>query len=174
MGIIPAWMLTRTPLCKHKYGCYENVVIGLYRSFVNGLALKVAVNNITYITNINKLLKNLTSRKSNMDNLRFAVFLAVMNASYKLVLCVLRRYLKSDKYAAPIAGFVAGLASAIDVKSRRQFATIIILSRFFDTLYSMAEKRGYATRVKYGEVFIWLMCNMLQQYAMAGEPDILN
>ena len=95
-----------------------------------------------------------------MDNLRFATFLAVMNASYKLVLCVLRRYLKSDKYAAPIAGFVAGLASVIDVKSRREFATIIILSRFFDTLFSMAEKRGFATRVKYGEVVIWLMCNM--------------
>lgn len=154
-------MLTRTPLCKHKYGCYENVIIGLWRSFVNGLALKVLVNNIAYITNVKKLLKNLKSRKSNMDNLRFATFLAVMNASYKLVLCVLRRYLKSDKYAAPIAGFVAGLASAIDVKARREFATIIILSRFFDTLFSMAEKRGFVSRIKYGEVFVWLICNMM-------------
>ena len=119
MGIIPGWMLTRTDLCKHKYGCYENVVIGLYRTFVNGLALKLFVNNISYITNMKKLLKNLTSMKSNKDNLRFALFLAVMNASYKLALCFLRRYLKSDKLAAPIAGFIAGLFSALDIKARR-------------------------------------------------------
>jgi hypothetical protein len=160
MGIIPGWMLTRTHLCKHKYGCYENVVIGLYRTFVNGLALKLFVNNISYITNIKKLQRNLTSMKSNKDNLRFALFLAVMNASYKLVLCFMRRYLKSDKLAAPIAGFVAGLFSGLDVQARRQFATVLLLSRLSDTLYSMAEVRGYARRISYGEVLIWVICNV--------------
>lgn len=160
MGIVPKWMLTRTHLCKHKYGCWENVVIGLYRSFVNALALKLAMNNISYVTNLSKLYKNLTSRKSNKDNLRFAVFMAIMNASYKLLLCFLRRYLKSDKLAAPIAGFIAGLASAIDAKSRRQFATILMLSRLSDTLLSMAETRGYARRITYGEVLIWVICNV--------------
>ena len=119
LQILPNWMSTRTRLCKHKYGCYENVIIGFYDTFVYSLAVKLVVNNISYLTNIKKLRKNLMSWKSNGDNLRFAFFLALMNAVYKLVLCIMRRFVKNDKYCAPVAGFVAGLASYLDAKARR-------------------------------------------------------
>ena len=138
------------------------------------LALKLLVNNISYLGNLKKLIKNLTSYKSNSDNCRFALFLAVMNAVYKFFLCILRRLLKSDKLAAPIAGFLAGLASAIDLKSRRELFLVLLLSRLTDTAYSMAEDRGYARRIKYGEVLAWVFCNMTQQYAMGLENDIMN
>ena len=119
LEILPNWMFSRTKLCKHKYGCYENVIFGFYNTFVYSLAVKLLINNLSHITNIKKLLKNLMSWKSNQDNVRFALFLAVMNAVYKLVLCILRRFIKKDKYCAPIAGFIAGLASYLDAKARR-------------------------------------------------------
>ena len=169
LEVLPNWMFSRTRLCKHKYGCYENVIIGFYETFVYSLAVKSVINNLSYLTNIKKLMRNLKSWKSNRDNLRFAFFLALMNALYKLVLCVLRRFLKNDKYCAPIAGFVAGLASFLDAKARRQFATVLLLSRLTDTCYSMAEDRGYVKRYKYGELALFMFCNMTQQYAMAFE-----
>jgi len=38
----------------------------------------------------------------------------------------------------------------------------------------MAEKRGHVSRVPYGEVLLWMLCNVAQQYAMAYEYDTLN
>lgn len=78
------------------------------------LPIKLVANNIFYIGNPKKLLKNLTSAKSNKDNMMFALFLALVNSSYKLVLCYLRRVLKNDKLSAPIAGFLAGFFSLLD------------------------------------------------------------
>jgi len=84
------------------------------------LPIKVVANNIFYIGNPKKLLKNLTSFKSNKDNVMFALWLALVNASYKLILCSLRRVFKTDDtYSAPIAGFIAGLFSFLEAKSRR-------------------------------------------------------
>jgi hypothetical protein len=123
------------------------VVIGFYKTFANMLVLKLIVNNISYIGNMKKLLRNITSYKSNRDNARFALFMAAMNALYKFFLCILRRIFKSDKLAAPIAGFIAGLTSAMDVKSRRELFLILLLSRLTDTTYSMAEDRGYAKKI---------------------------
>lgn len=161
MGLIPKFLLTRTPMCKHKYSCYENVILGLYRTFRNTLLIKLVLNNLAYITNFNKLIKNLMSWKSNKDNLRFALFLALMNALYKSVLCLLRRVCKNDKINAPIAGFIAGLASSIEDKNRRQLLTVLLFSRFADTTYSLAESRGYVSRFPYGEMVLWMMCNIL-------------
>lgn len=109
-------MLSRTHRCRHaiNVSCFENVIISFYDTFVTIFSLKLIANNITYLGNIKKLIKNLTSYKSNKDNMMFALFLALMNSSYKLVLCFLRRFIKSDKIIAPIAGFLAGLWSILD------------------------------------------------------------
>jgi len=59
MGLIPQWMINRTTLCKHKYGCYENVILSFYKVFVNSLALKFAFNSLFYLGNLKKLVKSL-------------------------------------------------------------------------------------------------------------------
>ncbi len=155
-------MLTRTCLCKHKFGCYKNVLFGFYQTFITSLAVKFLVNNIGHIFSLKRLFKNITSLKSNKDNLRFAFFLALMNATYKFFLCILRRIVKNDKICAPIAGFIAGLTCRLDLKSRRQLMTVLIVSRVADTSYTMAESRGYVKKFAYGEVLLWLVCNMFQ------------
>ena len=121
-------------MCKHKFhSCSENVLQGFYNTFYTALPLKLAANNIFYIANPKKLVQNLTSIKSNKDNLMFAIFWAFMNSSYKLVLCFLRRILKNDKLVAPIAGFLAGIFSILDAKKRRQLGAVLLLSRAFDS-----------------------------------------
>ena len=119
--ILPDFMLTKTDLCQHKekVSCAENVIRSFSRTFSNILILKVIGNNFTYFGNPKKLLKNLMKYKSNKDNFRFALFLALMNATYKMMLCILRRYYNNDRKSAPIAGFIAGLWSILDVKKRR-------------------------------------------------------
>lgn len=114
---LPKFMLSRTERCKHapNVSCGENVLVGFYQTFVNILSLKIIGNNFSFIGNPKKLFKNLLNYKSNKDNFRFAMFFALMNCSYKFILCFLRRYLSSDKLIAPIAGFVAGLFSILDV-----------------------------------------------------------
>lgn len=64
IGLIPEWMLTRTDLCKHKHSCYENIVTGLYQTFIQMYGIKLVLNNIWYLANPRKLIKNLASIKS--------------------------------------------------------------------------------------------------------------
>lgn len=63
LGIIPTWMLSKTSMCKHKHGCYHNVIVSFYNIFMKSLAFKVIIANITSIFNVKKLIKNLTSWK---------------------------------------------------------------------------------------------------------------
>ena len=136
-------MLSRTDRCCHakNVSCAENTIMGFYNTFVNILSLKIIANNIGYLGNPKKLLKNLKKYKSNKDNFRFALMFALMNTTYKLLLCFLRRYINSDKIIAPIAGFIAGLFSILDVQKRRQFLTSLLLSRFFDTVAKMGVEK---------------------------------
>ena len=67
------------------------------------------------MVNPKKLLRSLMNWKMNKDNLRFAFFIALTNCVYKLVLCLMRRLTKSEKWAALFAGFLAGLCCRIDV-----------------------------------------------------------
>ena len=172
--LIPKFLLTRTTLCKHKHACVDNVLSSFFHTFLNGLAIKVLVSNITYITNVSKLLKNLASWTQSKDNLRFALFFALMNTVYKFVLCMLRRVTNSDKFNALIAGFIAGLMSRIDVQRRRSFLLILLLSRFCDLSFTMAENLGAVSRVKNGELFVWVLCSVFQQYGFGIEQNIVN
>ena len=106
------------------------------------LYIKLLVNNLFYIGSIKKLINNLKSYKSIKDNLRFAFFMALMNSSYKFILCLLRRYNISDKIAAPIAGFIAGLSIKIDVKHRRIFIMMLLMSRVLDTMVNLMYANG--------------------------------
>ena len=167
-------MLTRTDRCKHKHSCYENVVKGFTKTLIYSLAIKFIINNIGYLANPKKLLRNLVTWKSNKDNIRFALFLALTNGVYKLVLCLMRRYCQNEKLCALVAGFLAGICCRIDAHQRRQLLAILLFSRMSDTVFNMGEKRGYYKRIPYGEVLIWLVCNVFQQYAMAYEQDTIN
>lgn len=109
-------MLTRTNRCKHKHSCYENVAFGFTKTLIYSFAIKYLVSNISFIFNLKKLLRNLTNLKTNADNIRWAFFIALTNAVYKFVLCLMRRLNKSEKLASLVAGFVAGLCCRIDAK----------------------------------------------------------
>ena len=112
--MIPKWMLTKTHLCKHNYGCYENVILGFYKILVKTFAIKLVLNNIGYIANSKKLVANLMSLKSFKDNIRFALFVGLLSGIYKAALCVLRRIFKDDRIATAMAGFVAGAAAFVE------------------------------------------------------------
>uniref|UniRef100_A0A7S3CN05 Uncharacterized protein n=1 Tax=Strombidium rassoulzadegani TaxID=1082188 RepID=A0A7S3CN05_9SPIT len=173
--LIPRWMLRRTEMCKHKHGCYQNVVLSFYKVFVNSLAVKLALGNLLLLGKPAKLVESLRSWRNMKDHMRFALFLSLLNALYKLFLCVLRRFFKNDRVNAAVSGFLAGLLSAlIETPGRRQLATILLISRVSDASLNMAEKRGVAKRVSYGEVGVWLVCNLFQQYLFGYEKDCVN
>jgi hypothetical protein len=169
-------MLSRTDRCKHalNISCSENVIHSFYKMFITVFSMKLIANNITYLGKWKKLFQNLTSYKSNRDNVMFTLFLALMNSAYKLILCTLRRYIKSDKVIAPIAGFIAGLFSILDQQKRRQFLTCILLSRFFDSAVKVTVDRQVAPVVPYFEVYTWFLCAITQQYVCSYEVDCLN
>ena len=132
----------KTHLCKHDHSCMYNALRGFVRSFLYALGLKLFANNIGYALSPAKLLRNLMSKDSWVDNLRFVLFASALNGTYKSVLCFLRRILNSDKLAAPIAGFMAGLCCMIDTDKRRRLILMLLMTRLTDVTFSMADARN--------------------------------
>lgn len=139
-------MLTRTVNCKHKYGCYENVVISFHKVFFKSFAIKTAFNSLFYLGSIRKLFLKLFDSVLLADTCRFALFFSLMNSVYKMILCLLRRLCANDRVNALIAGFCAGLVSSLEKKNRREFMLFLVLSRLVDTLINVGEDRRAYTR----------------------------
>ena len=137
-------------------------------------SIKLVANNVFYIGNLKKLLKNITNYKSNRDNLIFALFLALINSTYKFILCLLRRFCANDKINSLIAGLIAGLWSILENSKRRKFMTILLLSRAMDTGTRLTLNHNVVGEIPHFNVFIWVLCALLQQYVCAYEKDCLN
>jgi len=152
----------------------ENTIQGFYESFVTFFKIKFAVNNVFYLGNFKKLIKNMTSATSNADNLRFALFLALMCATYKAVLCFMRRVMKDDRLNAPVAGFFAGLFVMLDVKKRRELLTVLILARMSDTICKMAVDHNVSPSIPKLDLITFFISSIGLQYCCGHETDILN
>ena len=61
--------------------------------------------------------------------MRFALFAAFLNALYKGVLCIMRRFCSDDRKNAFVAGFLSALSMAIDDKERRKQIALIVFAR---------------------------------------------
>lgn len=62
LGFIPSWLLTRTNNCRHNHACIENILRGFFKTFKNGMIIKLVVSNIASIGSPARILKNLQSR----------------------------------------------------------------------------------------------------------------
>ena len=132
------------------------------------------MNNVGYAASPAKLLRNLMSADSWRDNLRFVLFAAALNGTYKSVLCFLRRILNSDKLAAPIAGFVAGLCCMIDTDKRRRLILMLLLTRLTDVSFSMGDARNI---VKQAGEYSWLLIfitSVFAQICYMSESDCID
>ena len=161
-------------MCKHNKGCAVHAAAGFWYIFIRAFGIKLLLNNLSYLRSPAKLLSNLKNMKSLKDNLRFALFLALMNSVYKAVLCLTRRIFKNDKVGSVIAAIAAGLVSSVEKKSRRSFMMILLLSRASDTAFNIGENRGLVKRFNYGEILLFLITNVHQQMLHAVEPDLQN
>ena len=84
------------------------------------------------------------------DHLRFASCWALVNAVYKAVLCLFRKYsgqANPDKYGSILAGFLSGLFLKLDdSKKRRHFIAILLLSRLTDIVLNLLMQNAYVSK----------------------------
>lgn len=69
------------------------------------------------------------NKGKHVDSLKFALFLSFMNAIYKGVLCLMRRFSKDDRINASVAGALSALSILLDNADRRKFIVLMIFSR---------------------------------------------
>jgi len=120
------------------------------------------------------LLKTIIDLKANGDNIRFGVFAACMNALYKVVLCVLRRYSENQGVNAFAAGFIAGLATIIDEGSRRTWLALYLLARSFECLLNLLEMKGYKVKINHGEQLVFTVAGSFLKYCFGYEKDLID
>ena len=113
-------LLSKTSVCQHDHGCFENVMRRALKNFLIGFGIQLLLKNITMIAKPAKLMQRLLKGKSISESAKFGLFVMCFNTLYKLVLCVMRRLGSlDDRKNAPVAGFISALSLMIDVKNRR-------------------------------------------------------
>ena len=129
-------LLSKSSVCKHEHGCFENVMRRALKTFVYGFSVQFLLQNIFgMIVKPVKQMRLLLKGNGMKTSAKFGLFLMCFNTLYKLVLCVLRRLGSlDDRKNAPVAGFISALSLMIDAKNRRQLLAVLIMSRAFDSL----------------------------------------
>ena len=103
--------------------------------------------------------------------------MAMMNCTYKAILCAARNYYKNqtkelhkiDKVVAPIAGFLSGLWLYFDNKWRANLFTILLISKAYDPVVNLTSKANYIKPFVEKQpfdknhllAFIWLLSSVL-------------
>ena len=185
----------KTVHCKHRGSCQSNVGRSFVSTFQWVFVLKFCINKVLSIAKIRKSknpIGELFGWKSNKDNLRFALVMASINATYKIILCAIRRHSQKsqnpDRFGAPIAGSVAGLLIGLDDKKRRQFITVLLLSKLVDILLNRsmqnadwspanreAIQSGADRPPKAALIFVLFVLSIVwNKYAALFEPEIVN
>ncbi len=129
---------------KHEL-CVNNVVHGFMNSFKNGFIASFVLSTIPLLLKLKfvKILKMLISKDKVLDSCKLALFAGLLNATYKAVLCTIRRCYRADQteranqVAAPIAGFCAAMTLIFENQFRKQYFMIIALSRGVDSLLNL-------------------------------------
>jgi hypothetical protein len=138
--LLPKCLLDKTPVCKHKHGCFENVIKDALHNFLFGYGLTLFFQHLTMIAKPRKLLRSLLKLSTTCDCSKFGLFLMVFNSLYKFVLCLMRRYgCHNDRINAPIAGFISAISITFDSRKRRELFAILTLSRCIETTCNFGE-----------------------------------
>ena len=96
------------------------------------------------------------------DSSRFGLFLMCLNSLYKIILCLMRRFVThNDKVNAPIAGFFAALTCIFEVKSRRQLLTVLMMSRAIAMGIQSGETNEIIPKVKNKGIWLWVITNVI-------------
>ena len=125
----------------------NNSIKGFKGIFRWALVIKLILQNLLRINKIIKIrsfadfYKLFISWEVNGDTLRFVTVASLINCTFKAILCILRRYLKSDKLSAPIAGFIAGLWLFFESKWRRGLYMVLLMSKAIDAILNFTTSR---------------------------------
>ena len=91
--LLPHALTNKTDVCKHQFGCFENVVRRSLKDLLIGYCIQLLMKNIGLFVKPGKLIKSLQKVSTHLDCIRFGLFLMCFNTLYKLMLCLLRRFL---------------------------------------------------------------------------------
>ena len=129
----------RTQFCNHQSSCLLNILNSSGRTFYWSFIIKYLIS---------KLFRSKEFRRSpisvlttlNRDTVIFSLITTSIQATYKGLLCFIRKFSKEnpDRWAAPIAGLIAGTWLNLDpVNSRRNMVMILILAKAIDCLLNI-------------------------------------
>jgi hypothetical protein len=110
------------------------------------------------------------------DCAKFGGFTAVFSSAYKVVLCLMRRWVThNDRINAPIAGFLSAFSVAIETNSRKALFKILVLSRCIDSLINIADEDGYVPISRNLRYFLlWFIASGFVILLHVVRPELVN
>ena len=110
------------------------------------------------------------------NSAQFGGFTAVFSSAYKIVLCLMRKFVsQNDRINAPVAGFVSALSVALESNTRKSLFTILVLSRCIDSLLNYLQEEGYLSKNRNLRYFLlWCISSTFVIFLHVVRPELVN
>jgi len=107
---------------------------------------------------------------------QFGGFTSVFSSAYKVVLCLMRRWVShNDKINAPVAGFISALSVAFETNTRRSLFTVLVASRCIDSILNYMQAEGYISDNRNLRYFLlWLISSTFCGALHIVRPELIN
>lgn len=166
--------MSKTPFCRHDYGCLENVVSGTLNSLVLSYILSVGINFLSLVPFKRKYNEFIWSL-FRFQSLRMCGFITSYTFVLKSTLCLLRKIREKDDHVNNfISGAAAGfLAIGFLEKVSRMTWSGYLLARAFDALYKHLVNRKVFKKREIHYILIFALMYGFYGYCIAIENDVI-
>ncbi|XP_068979823.1 transmembrane protein 135-like isoform X1 [Bombus flavifrons] len=158
--------------CPHPFSCAHYILKGGMEVFSYALSAQLVINlffGMKKLLTKPSLIKSIIFKK---NNLNLPIFLGGFAGLYRLVSCLLRRFLEKDSpYHAIPAGFIGGLTFMF--YSNNTVALYFMWKALQLSWNDLAEK-NVVPEIKWFVIFLYCFCTAILFHAAILEPQLLR
>lgn len=160
--------LRKHELCRHRYSCVYNTLIGGTRMFSMGLGIQVIMKLLFQARKIIQRPATFKRAFLSKDILKLGLFLGGFTSLYKMSSCILRYITNSDKaaYAFP-SGLIASVAFGYYADTT---IALYIMWKTLQMTYNWGVEKGYVPKIPGFTVFLYCASTALLFHAATLEP----
>ncbi|CAI2374194.1 unnamed protein product [Moneuplotes crassus] len=173
-SFVENYLYGKTKFCKHQHSCFKESLKTFVKLFLSGLGVKIGLGfllGLLKTRNISKTVRNVIS----WDPVRFAAFVGLLPALFKIALCILRHYRnKDDKLNVLIAAIFCSFSALADNSDdRRKILIYYIFSRAFESFIEMVRSHEVAPVPSNWGLCLGIFCTNFLSYMIFFHGELV-
>ncbi|XP_022173444.1 transmembrane protein 135-like isoform X2 [Myzus persicae] len=159
-------------ICPHTYGCLYYILSSGTRLFLVGYALQLSLKSLLQANQILRKPSYILKLMISSDTFRLGAFLGGFASIYRIVSCVMRRFLgKDSKYICIPAGSLASLTYCL---YRNNTIALYVMLKTLQIMYVKGSNNGLFPDLPQANIFFYCFSTAILSHAAILEPHNLR